>query len=112
MVASQMEMQLAYNLASATEPDTLSILHQTILILIPSPNPDGLDIVANWYRKTLGTPSEGREPPELYHHYAGHDDNRDWFMLNLKENRAITRLLWKEWFTEIVYDIHILDTEG
>src|SRR2546429_58479 len=112
IVASQMEMQLAYNLASANDPDTLSILHQTILILIPSPNPDGVDIVANWYRKTLGTPSEGREPPELYHHYAGHDDNRDWFMLDLKETKAITHLFWQEWFPEIVYDIHQQGSNG
>jgi hypothetical protein len=112
IVASQMSMQLAYNLASANDEDTLSILHNTILILIPSPNPDGVDIVANWYRKTLGTPAEGREPPELYHHYAGHDDNRDWFMLNLKETKAVTRLLWKEWFPEIVYDIHQQGSNG
>src|SRR6266852_1693095 len=112
IVASQMSMQLAYNLASANDDDTLSILRSTILILIPSPNPDGVDIVANWYRKTLGTSSEGREPPELYHHYAGHDDNRDWFMLDLKETKAITRLLWKEWFPEIVYDIHQQGSNG
>src|SRR5438132_5725196 len=112
IVASQMEMQLAYNLASANDADTLSILHNTILILIPSPNPDGVDIVANWYRKTLGTPNEGREPPELYHHYAGHDDNRDWFMLDLKETKAVTRLFWKEWFPEIVYDIHQQGSNG
>jgi hypothetical protein len=112
IVASQMSMQLAYNLASANDDDTLSILHNTILILIPSPNPDGVDIVANYYRKTLGTPSEGRDPPELYHHYAGHDDNRDWFMLDLKETKAITRLFWKEWFPEIVYDIHQQGSNG
>jgi hypothetical protein len=112
IVASQMSMQLAYNLASANDNDTLSILRNTILILIPSPNPDGVDIVANWYRKTLGTPAEGREPPELYHYYAGHDDNRDWFMLNLKETKAVTRLLWKEWFPEIVYDIHQQGSNG
>jgi hypothetical protein len=112
IVASQMSMQFAYNLASANDDDTLSILRNTILILIPSPNPDGVDIVANWYRKTLGTPAEGREPPELYHHYAGHDDNRDWFMLNLKETKAVTRLLWKEWFPEIVYDIHQQGSNG
>ncbi len=112
IVASQMEMQLAYNLASANDPDTLSILRNTILILIPSPNPDGVDIVANWYRKTLGASSEGREPPELYHHYAGHDDNRDWFMLDLKETKVLTRLLWKEWFPEIVYDIHQQGSNG
>ena len=106
IVASQMSMQLAYELATAQDADTREILNNTILLLIPSPNPDGIDIVANWYRKTLGTPYEGREPPELYHHYAGHDDNRDWFMLNLKETQAITHLLWHEWFPEIVYDVH------
>src|SRR5437588_10834468 len=112
IVASQMSTQLAYNLASANDSDTLAILQNVIIILIPSPNPDGVNIVANWYRKTLGTPAEGREPPELYHHYAGHDDNRDWFMLNLKETKSVTRLLWKEWFPEIVYDIHQQGSNG
>jgi hypothetical protein len=112
IVASQMSTQLAYNLASANDDDTLSILRNIILVLIPSPNPDGIDIVANHYRKTLGTAAEGREPPELYHHYAGHDDNRDWFMIDLKETKAVTRLLWKEWFPEIVYDIHQQGSNG
>lgn len=106
IVASQMSMQLAYELASAQDAETREILANTILILIPSPNPDGIDIVADWYRRSLGKPWEGSEPPELYHAYAGHDDNRDWFMLNLQETRAVTRLLWKEWFPQIVYDVH------
>ena len=106
IVASQMSMQLGYELASAQDAATREILQNTILILIPAANPDGIDIVANWYRKTLGTPHEGQEPPELYHHYAGHDDNRDWFMLNLKETQAISRLFWQEWYPQIVYDIH------
>jgi len=112
IVASQMSMQLAYNLASGNDEDTLSILRNTILILVPSPNPDGVDIVANWYRRTLGTPQEGTSPPELYHYYAGHDDNRDWFMLDLKETKTITRLLWKEWFPQIVYDVHQQGSNG
>src|ERR1044071_8680676 len=112
IVASQMSMQLAYELAPAQDAETRDILQNTILLLIPSPNPDGIDIVANWYRKTLGTPYEGREPPELYHHYAGHDDNRDWFMLNLKETQLITRLLWHDWFPQIVYDVHQQGSNG
>ena len=112
IVASQMSLQLAYELATAEDAETKEILQNTILLLIPSPNPDGVDIVANWYRKSLGTPYEGREPPELYHHYAGHDDNRDWFMLNLKETRVITKLLWREWFPEIVYDVHQQGSNG
>lgn len=112
IVASQMSMQLAYELATAQDADTREILQNTILMLIPSPNPDGIDIVANWYRKTLNTPYEGKEPPELYHHYAGHDDNRDWFMLNLKETQLITRLLWHDWFPQIVYDVHQQGSNG
>jgi hypothetical protein len=112
IVASQMSMQFAYELATAQDAETREILQNTILLLIPSPNPDGIDIVANWYRKTLGTPFEGREPPELYHHYAGHDDNRDWFMLNLKETQLITRFFWHEWFPQIVYDVHQQGSNG
>ena len=112
IVASQMSMALAYELATAQDAETREILQNTILLLIPSANPDGVDIVANWYRRTLGTPFEGKDPPELYHHYAGHDDNRDWFMLNLKETKAITKLLWQEWFPEIVYDVHQQGANG
>jgi hypothetical protein len=112
IVASQMSMQLAYELASAEDAATREILQNTILLLIPSANPDGVDIVANWYRKTLGTPHEGTEPPELYHHYAGHDNNRDWFMLNLRETQLLTRLFWREWFPQIVYDVHQQGANG
>lgn len=106
IVASQMSMNLAYDLVTATDAETKEILENTILLLLPSSNPDGVDIVADWYRKTLGTKSEGTSPPELYHHYAGHDNNRDWFMLNLVETQAITKLFWKEWFPQLVYDVH------
>ncbi len=106
IVASQMSMNLAYQLATATDADTKEILDNTILLLIPSSNPDGIKIVADWYRKTLGTKSEGTTPPELYHHYAGHDNNRDWFMLNLVETQAINRLFWQQWFPQFVYDVH------
>jgi hypothetical protein len=106
IVASQMSMQLAYELATAEDEETREILQNTILLLIPSPNPDGIQLIADWYRRTLGTPFEGKQPPEIYHPYAGHDNNRDWFMLNLKETRALTRFLWREWFPQIVYDVH------
>jgi hypothetical protein len=112
IVASQMSMNLAYELATAKDAETEEILDNTILLLIPSSNPDGIDIVANWYRKTLGTKSEGTSPPELYHAYAGHDDNRDWFMLNLKETQNVTRLFWQQWFPQIVYDVHQMGQNG
>ena len=112
IVASQMSMNLAFELATAKDETTKEILENTILLLIPSSNPDGIDIVADWYRKNLGTISEGTTPPELYHHYAGHDNNRDWFMLNLRETQAITKLFWQEWFPQLVYDVHQMGQTG
>ncbi|RMD99505.1 MAG: peptidase M14, partial [Calditrichaeota bacterium] len=106
IAASQFSMQFAYQLASAQDPETREILDNVVTLLIPSPNPDGIDIVVDWYRNSLGKPHEGLGPPKLYHAYAGHDNNRDWYMLNLKETRAITRVLYKEWFPQIVYDLH------
>ncbi len=106
IVASQMSMELAYRLASDTSEETAEILRNTVLVLVPSVNPDGIDIVGDWYRKTLGTSHEGTSPPVLYHHYAGHDNNRDWFMLTQTETHIVSRLFWREWFPEIVYDVH------
>ena len=106
IVASQMAMELAYNLASDNSARTKEILASTVLLLIPSVNPDGIDIVTDWYRKTLGTKFEGTSPPVLYHRYAGHDNNRDWFMLTQAETQMVSNLFWREWFPEIVYDVH------
>ena len=60
-------MLIAYRLASSDEPEIQEILKNTIILLVPSLNPDGVDIVKNWYDKTLNTPYEGTDPPELYH---------------------------------------------
>ena len=61
-----------------------------ILLQVPVINPDGLDLIAHWYRENVGTPYETAPLPWLYQKYAGHDNNRDWFMLNLAETRAVT----------------------
>ena len=83
-----------------------SILENTIIMLVPSQNPDGVDIVGNWYRSTLGTPVEGSGPPELYHFYTGHDNNRDWYAFTQPETRYTIDSLYTPWNPQIVNDIH------
>ncbi len=107
-----MAMKLLHELATEDTPSTKEILANTILILVPSANPDGVDLVAEWYERTRGKPWEGSGMPRLYHKYAGHDTNRDWFMLNLKETQLLTRLLYKEWFPTIAYDVHQMGSRG
>jgi hypothetical protein len=93
-------------LARGDTPEARAILANTIIILVPSQNPDGVDIVGDWYRSTLGTKAEGTSPPELYHHYTGHDDNRDWYAFTQPETRYTVDSLYTPWDPEIVNDIH------
>ena len=98
--------ELAYRLASENTPEVQQILNEVILLLVPSLNPDGTDIVAEWYRKTLGTPAEGTPPPELYHHYTGHDNNRDWYSFTQVETQLTVDKILNVWRPQILHDIH------
>jgi hypothetical protein len=99
-------MLIAHRLASSNDPETKKILDNTIILLVPSLNPDGVDIVKNWYDKTLGTPYEGTDPPELYHKYVGHDDNRDWYAFTQVETQLTVDKIHNVWHPQIVHDIH------
>jgi hypothetical protein len=99
-------MLIAHRLASSNDPEIREILRNTIILLVPSTNPDGVDIVNNWYQKTLGTPYEGTEPPELYHYYTGHDDNRDWYAFTQVETKLVVENILNVWHPQIVHDIH------
>jgi hypothetical protein len=99
-------VEFAYRLITENNPRFETILNNTILLLVPSLNPDGLDIVTRWYRSTLGTKFEGTNPPELFHKYVGHDNNRDWYIFSQPETRATVSELHNVWHPEIVYDVH------
>jgi len=99
-------VEFAYRLLTENKPRFEQILNNTIFILVPSLNPDGVDIVTRWYRKTLGTPYEGTSPPELYQKYVGHDNNRDWYIFSQPESRLTVSQLQNVWHPQIVYDVH------
>lgn len=99
-------VEFAYRLVTEdSNPKFKTILDNVIVLLEPSQNPDGVDIVTRWYRKTRGTKWEGSGPPELWHHYVGHDDNRDWYIFTQPETRN-TAALENQWHPQIVYDVH------
>ena len=106
LASTHTAVEFAYRLLTEEKPRFKAILDNTIIILVPSLNPDGVDIVGQWYKKTLGTPYEGSQPPELYHKYVGHDDNRDWYMFSQVETRMVISKLHNVWHPEIVYDVH------
>jgi hypothetical protein len=111
--ASQMSMELAYDLVTGrTFFDSGKILSDVVVLLVPTHNPDGNQMVVDWYRKYVGTKYEGGSMPWLYHHYAGHDNNRDWYMFNLPETRAVTKVLYHDWLPQIHIDEHQQGSNG
>ncbi len=103
---TQMAPELAYDLLSRTDDETRRILDNVILLLVPSFNPDGQIMVTDWYNKTLGGEYEGADLPWLYHKYAGHDNNRDAFQINLVESQYMVRILFREWTPQAYVDHH------
>ncbi len=112
IASSQESVELLYELATASTREIAHLLDNVVVLIIPSLNPDGLQLTVDWYKKQLHTPAEGTAAPELFHPYAGHDNNRDWFMYNLAESRLTANVLYKEWFPEIVLDQHQMQSTG
>jgi len=102
----QHTIQLAYDLLTGDDdPEIAAILDDVVLMLWFSLNPDGQNMVANWYRDNLGTPYETAGTPELYQKYVGHDNNRDGYMINMIESRTVTRVV-RSWEPQILYNHH------
>ncbi len=110
--ASQMAIELVYRLATENSPEIRKILDNVIFLLVPSLNPDGQIMVTDWYNKTVDTPYAASPLPYLYHHYTGHDNNRDMYLFSQKESRMAAQVLWHEWFPAIWLDEHQQGTSG
>jgi hypothetical protein len=106
VVATQQLIEIAYQLLSRKDPETLRIL-DNVIILLTHANPDGQELVSDWYMRNPVPEHRSLEQiPRLYEKYAGHDNNRDFYMLNLKETQNITRQLFIEWLPQIMYNHH------
>ncbi len=107
-----LSMKLAYRLANSDSSEVSAILNNVILLLVPSLNPDGIDVVTDWYIKTKESQYEGTYPPVLYHKYVGHDNNRDWYMLTQIENNLAVEKIHNVWHPQIIYDMHQMGSAG
>jgi hypothetical protein len=105
-----MAMEFAYDLV--TEAELGRSLEDVVVLLVPGMNPDGLDITRDWWLRTRKTEHEGAPMPWLYHHYTGHDNNRDFFMITQPETKAVSTVLYERWFPQVVWDVHQMGNRG
>ncbi len=112
IASSNTALELAWSLAEGKDPEMERALRDVIVMIVPSANPDGQDMIVDYYDRFAGTPYEGGDMPWLYHQYAGHDNNRDWFFLNLAENRALVNVLYGNWHPQVMLDVHQMGSTG
>jgi len=102
----------AWQMATTNDPQTLDALKKVVLMVVPCHNPDGMDMIVNWYRKNLGTKYEGASLPRVYHKYVGHDNNRDFITLTQKDTRVIARIYSTEWYPQVMVEKHQMGSSG
>jgi hypothetical protein len=102
---------IAHKLATESNPAVKEILDNSVVLLVPSQNPDGQVLVLDHWYKTKGT-NQNRVYPDLYHKYAGHDDNRDWFMFTQKETRLMIEKVQNAYKPAISHDMHQQGSTG
>jgi hypothetical protein len=112
IASSQESVELVYEFATRNDDEMKNILENCVILLIPSLNPDGQQMVVDWYKKYVGTKYEASPMPWLYHYYAGHDNNRDWHFFSLVETRLTAKVLYHDWFPQVVYDQHQMGSDG
>ena len=104
--------ELVFDLVTRNDGEAERMVRETIVLIVPTLNPDGMDLVHAWYEQTFGTEQEGSSPPALYHRYAGHDNNRDWMHHRLAETRLLVERVHKPWRPHIVLDLHQMYENG
>ena len=109
---TQMAPELAFELVTGEDPDTLRILDNVVFLMVPCFNPDGQIMVTDWYRERRGTEYDGCQLPWLYHRYGGHDNNRDAFQVNHKESGYVASILFRDWAPQAYVDHHQMGSFG
>ncbi len=110
VAASQTAAEFVFDSITRDDEEATRMRDQVISIVVPSINPDGTQMIADWYMKYVGTEYEAGQLPWLYQTYAGHDNNRDGFALNLPESRNLAKILYREWVPQAYVDHHQMGT--
>jgi len=103
---------LTHHLATTEDPEILGWLDDVVVMVVATLNPDGMDMIVNHYRESLDTAYEGGSMPGLYHHYVGHDNNRDFVALTQAETQAVSRVFSTEWYPQVLIDKHQMRRTG
>ena len=105
-LGAQQLAQMVYEMVSRTDDETMRLLNDCIILFVHA-NPDGNDLVADWYMRNSDPAKRTTSGlPRLYQKYIGHDNNRDFFASTQAETENINRVLYHDWLPQILYNHH------
>jgi hypothetical protein len=105
-LGAQQLVQMVYEMVSRSDDETMRFLADCIVLFVHA-NPDGNELVADWYmRNAVPEQRSLAGLPRLYQKYIGHDNNRDFFASTQAETENINRVLYHDWFPQILYNHH------
>ncbi len=108
---SQAAPLMAYNLITGTDSNP-RYLDDVVFMMVPSHNPDGMNMIVEHYNRYLDTPYEGSSMPGVYHKYVGHNINRDFVTLTQSDNRAVAAIYNQDWFPHVLVEKHQMGSAG
>ena len=105
VVGAHQLLETVYQLVSRNDEETTRILRDVIVVAVHA-NPDGMQMVSKCYMQNAEPLQRRTCSPRLYEKYAGHDNNRDFYMSNTKESQNMNKLMYWEWLPQIMYNHH------
>ncbi|MBX3120429.1 MAG: hypothetical protein KF784_15320 [Fimbriimonadaceae bacterium] len=111
VLCAQVLMESVYQLISHNDEETKRILNDVIILFVHA-NPDGMDLMSDWYMQESDPNKRGFNIPRLYQKYIGHDNNRDFYAATQRETKNMNRVMYREWYPQIMYNHHQTGPRG
>ncbi len=99
-------IETIHQFASRKDAETMRILNDAVILFVHA-NPDGHELISDWYMRNPDTLKRSiAYAPKMYQKYIGHDNNRDFYIMHMKETQNMSRQQYVEWMPQIIYNHH------
>lgn len=105
VLGAQQLIETNWQLVSGDDEETVRFRNDLIIVMVHA-NPDGMELVSNWYMRESDPRRRNTNIPRLYQKYIGHDNNRDFYLASQPESENMNRVLYQEWYPQVMYNHH------
>ena len=105
VLGAQQLIETNWQLVSGEDEETRRFRDDLIILMVHA-NPDGMELVSDWYMRESDPRKRNTNIPRLYQKYVGHDNNRDFYLVAQPESENMNRVLYMQWYPQVMYNHH------